>query len=198
MREWSIPVFIDSVNNFDDVLMLRCTYFFIDIDEATAAPIAEPQDLDRPALIMGGREIIMAPSQHDSIFSSSTVIKEFFEDVEIEENQSIEVGVLWIPLTQHPKDVSAKETAKLRGQVLRLPQELYKKCYMYTLNRITLDELLENFINFNVLDLRSPEETKAFGDWMVKQIEDSRERVDNLDEKNFRALKSKSTGPKSK
>jgi hypothetical protein len=193
MREWSVPVFIDTVKNFDDVLMLRCTYFFIDIDEATVAPIAEPQDLDRPAFLMGGREIIMAPSHEDSIFSSSKVIREFFKDVEKEEYQSIEVGVLWIPMTQHPKDVSEKEIAELRGQVLRLPQELYIKCYMYTLDRISLEELLEHLVNLNVLDFRSPDETEAFSDWMEEQIDISKKRVDDLKEINYRFRKSESS-----
>ncbi len=190
MREWSIPVFIDSANNFDEALVLRCTYFFIDIDEATAAPIGEPQTLDRPAIIMGGREIIMAPSQRNPLFSSSEVIKEFFEDVEKEEYQSVEIGVLWIPLAQDPKDFSKEDIVKLRGQVIRLPQELYKKCYMYTLNRITLKELLDGLTNVNVFDFLSPRETKAFSEWMARQIDDSRKRVHDPNEENYRVLKS--------
>ena len=198
MKEWKIPVFIDSVKDFDEALVLRCTYFFIDIDEATVAPIAEPQDLERPALIMGGREIVMSPSQSDLLFDSSKVIEKFFNDVEKEEYQSIEVGVLWIPLAKDTKGFSKIDMKKLRGQVFRLPQKLYEKCYMYTLNRISLEEFLGDIADFNFQDFRSPKETKAFGDWMEKQIENSKKRVDDTKEKNFRDLKSKSKSPKRK
>jgi hypothetical protein len=198
MKEWKIPVFIDSVKDFEEALMMRCTYFFIDFDEATVAPIAEPQDLERPALIMGGREIVMSPSQSDLLFDSSEIIEGFFKAVEKEEYQSIEVGVLWIPLPPGTKGFFKKNMKELRGQVFRLPQVLYEKCYMYTLNRISLKEFLADIAGFNLQDFRSPKETKAFGDWMEKQIKNSKKRVDDLKEKNYRALKSESKGPKHK
>lgn len=198
MNGWKIPVFIDSVKDFEEALVLRCTYFFIDFDEAVAAPIAEPQDLERPALIMGGREIIISPSQSHPLFDSPEVIEGFFSEVEKEEYQSVENGVLWIPLAKGTKGFSKIDMKKLRGQVFRLPRKLYEKCYLYTLNRISLEEFLKDTVGLNLLEFRSPRETKAFGDWMEKQIENSKKRVDNLKEKNYRALKSESKGPKHK
>lgn len=190
MNEWKVPVFIDSVKDFDEALVLRCTYFFIDIDEATVAPIAKPQDMERPALIMGGREIVISPSQKQALFDSPKVIEEYFKEVEKEEYQSVEVGVLWIPIPKDAKGFSEIKMKELRGQVFRLPQKFYEKCYLYTLNRINLEEFLKDTARINFDDFRSKDETKAFGDWMEKQIKNSYDRVHDEKEKNFRDLKS--------
>ena len=81
MNDWKVPVVVDSVVDFSISLMLRCIYYYIDIEDATAMRIADSHDMGRQALVMGGREIILSPSRDRSVFHSLKSIEDFIAAV---------------------------------------------------------------------------------------------------------------------
>ena len=168
----SIPVIVDSVKIFGEIKMSRCLYFIVELNETTPKCILGIKGVDHPLRMMGVRGIISSPSHREQIFNSTKLIDDLFNAIEVNEEQSIEYGTIWLPISQ--LDYSYQQEVFVRGAVFRLPLEIFTLCYAYTCNKIDIEEFRENLSNIKLLDYYSPEETRAFSEWTHIQIQRSR------------------------
>jgi hypothetical protein len=167
----SVPVAVDATREIEGAQMVRVTYFII------ASSVPEPMwSLDPgPASqfsveALGLVGVICGPDRRTPLFGSEADITSLFADIESNEDLSVEVEDLWIPL----RWLTPTGTVS-RGDVYRLPLSAFHAAYRYRSEQIGLSELIGSISPTAIIAPFSEAETAAFRAWADARIAEARD-----------------------
>ncbi|MCK5805094.1 MAG: hypothetical protein KAI66_19830 [Lentisphaeria bacterium] len=171
MDRWDVPVIGDSLKQVRDGQLLRCTFFYVEVDEFTPIRSGSVRGLGGPALLLGTRAVVIAPSWDKPVFETAKDIEQLFSAIETEEDRAIANGTVWLP--SWGQRTTGSEAESLHGHVIRVPEDAFALCLSFGRNRVTLDEFRTQWAPFADAVHPSDTETAAFGEW-------TRSRIDTL------------------
>jgi hypothetical protein len=182
MQERVIPVIADSVKEFEGASLLRCTYFYVAIDDTELVWVVGTAGLKGTTFMVGGNPVLSVEPELASTLSSEDEIEALFAGIEEDGNQTVETAPLWVP-----HDIVAKVLGQdpvPRGAVLRLNVPLFHAAFRYGEGTVTKDEMEAVWREqVQALGRDAPErDSAAFGRWMHAQIKQSKDRHDTEDE----------------
>ena len=164
----SVPVVVDAVRDIEGNRMARMTYFVV------ASVVPEPMwQLDPgPASqysleALGLVGVICGPDRRTALFRLEGEIGALFQDIESNEDLSVELEDVWVPL-----DWFSPGTNPERGQVYRLRLDAFREAYRFRSEEATAAHLVEAAPSGGAI--YSPEETNAFREWAKSQITEAR------------------------
>lgn len=163
----SIPIMIDDVKKSNSFQMSRCTYFSI-ASNLPSTEITQDPVLKIPSFMIGFTSLICYPMGHSKLFDKSEEISNLFEAVEKVEGLYVDINDIWLP------NFVLDEKNRKRGRVFRILPELFKLAYDYQNGVISDDEFIKTCAEKNFHTEYSPEETEAFRQWGLEQIEHAR------------------------
>lgn len=164
MQNTLIPIIIDDVKESPDFQMTRCSYFTVECDVPTAIEVSVQRIF--PVLLLGMSAVIIGPLDGQEQFSSLYSLTRLFEDIESQSDCYIDMNDLWLPNYLLPSNAG-------RGNVCRIPADLFTEALNFRKGKMDQDRFEGYCREYGVIKVSS-EESSAFKDWSVTQIEDAK------------------------
>ncbi len=160
-----VPIIVDSLkhgeNEFEEHVMARSQFFSIELADPQPDWVLGLADSELPVIMVEMSAVICSPL-NGRLFNSAKRINELFDYVESLRYLYIDTDGVWLP--QYMFDKPPK-----RGEVYRMPGDLFARALLYTLNRLPEEKAFRK----KKLIRYSESEHIAFIDWRDEQVRES-------------------------
>lgn len=164
MEEKSIPVMVDDRKDIGEFMMTRVAYFYIEAIEAPPDIPIDYSDLAIPFFPLEFSGVLHKPNDKKEYFETPELIEELYQAVERYESLYIDTDNIWIPNKLFNK-------LPERGEIYRIPFDLYIKLYSLCRDDASLDAGISRFSDMDSLIIFSDVETIAFAKWTKGIVE---------------------------
>jgi hypothetical protein len=183
MDDRLIPAIADSLKDFREARLLRCTYYYVAIDETELVWIAGTDGVKGTTFMIGGSPVLSVKASEAELLSSEEEIQGLFASIEDHDHQTVETAPLWVPY-----DLLAAAAGRQirRGDVLRLTVPLFHSAYLFGQGSMSQEDMEAVWKEQGeaLQQIVREQEREAFGRWMKLQITQSKQRHDEQDAAN--------------
>jgi hypothetical protein len=165
----TVPVVVDSVKSRKNFEMTRVTYFSIECEAPATDWPAALTARGVPFVLLGVSGVVHRPSDQDALFDTPERFETLFDTVETDPLLYVDTNHAWLRN-------SVFEKAPQRGDVFRVPLELFRTAYRYREGHIGDRELEAEARRWGSEVKHSAKETAALRHWNDQQIGEARRR----------------------
>ncbi len=164
MKAKTIPVMVDDRKDLGDFKMTRVAYFYVESTEPSPDIPIDDRSLGIPMLALEFSGVLHRPSNAKEYFETPDQVEELFRNVEKHELLYVDSDNIWIPNALFDKTPE-------RGDVYRVPFDLFSKLYPLCRDDASLDAGISRFGEEHGLATFSEVETAAFAKWSEGIVE---------------------------
>jgi hypothetical protein len=161
--EVTVPVLVDAVRDTPAGELVRCLYYCVESVKPSAGWRLDLGGERIPLVFVGFSGVITRPPRRTA-FKRPESIDSLFDRIENDDQFSVELGHVWIARESFSENPE-------RGQVYRIPLDLFSAGLLYAEERMPLDKFGHLTMSRGPRLAPSRDETKAFTGWQKEQLE---------------------------
>ena len=166
LKDWSVPVSIDSVWDSPPIVFSRCTYLTIECDEPGSLWRLGTSGSSLSFVMLGLIGIVIARAGDSGPFTSSQDLDALYDMIESWPGLDIGSGEIWLPRFCFDDSLRPR-----RGDVYRVESTLFRDAYAFQDGQVQQEDFCLVWRDQGREQVQfSSAETSAFREWRTLQL----------------------------